>query len=212
MVAIDKVDVIHKFVQTYNSAQDSIESNRMEEAKQKYRELMSAYKQIAGSDMESVHKELAYDQVMKVFNGVKGMKPGPNIHAKSIALAVVIIIISLVIFIKPEIIGMVSFDVNHPPVWNADGNTFVITGVPEGAMFIGNTDRTINLDAFFNDANDDELTYLATSTHGLDVKINRNFLTFLPQSRVFGERVLTVIASDGVEVVQQDLIVRIVRK
>ncbi len=212
MVAIDKVDIIHKFVQTFNSAQDSIESNRMEEAKQKYRELMSAYKQIADSDMESVHKELAYDQVMKVFNGVKGMKPGSNIHVKSIALAVVIIIISLVIFIKPEIIGMASFDVNQAPVWTGDGSLFVITGVPEGAMFIGNTDRTINLDAFFSDANDDELTYLATSTDGLDVKINRNFLTFLPASGVFGERVLAVIASDGAEVVQQDLLIRIVRK
>jgi len=212
VVAIDKVDVIHKFVQTFNSAQDSIDANRMDEAKQQYKELMSAYKQISDSDMEPVHKELAYDQVMKVFNGVKGMKPKQNIHAKSIALAVVIIIISLVIFIKPEIIGMVSFDVNQAPVWTGDGNIFVITGVPEGAMFVGNTDRTINLNAFFSDANDDELTYLATSTDGLDVKINGNFLTFLPQPGVFGERVLTVIASDGVEVVQQDLLVRMVRQ
>ncbi|MBD3304322.1 hypothetical protein GF343_04190 [Candidatus Woesearchaeota archaeon] len=212
MVTIDKVDLIHKFVQTYNSAQDSIDANRMDEAKQKYSELMSVYKQISGSDLESVHKELAYDQVMKVFNGVRGMKPRQNINSKSIAVAVVIIIISLVIFIKPEIIGMVAFEANQAPVWTGDGNLFVITGVSESSMFVGGTGRTINLDAFFNDANGDELTYLATSTDGLNVKISGNHLTFLPEPGVFGERTVTVVASDGEEVVQQDLLVRIVRR
>ena len=212
MVAIDKVDIIHKFVQTYNSAQDSIDANRMDEAKQQYKELMSAYKHISDSDMESVHKELAYDQVMKVFNGVKGMKPRQNIHAKSIALAVVIIIISLVIFIKPEIIGMVTFDVNQAPVWNGDGDTFVITGIPKDRMFGSGYDRTINLDAFFSDANGDELTYLATSAGGLDMKINGNFLTFLPEPGYYGNRQVTVIASDGEEVIQQGLLISVVQK
>ncbi|MBW3004610.1 hypothetical protein KY310_02165 [Candidatus Woesearchaeota archaeon] len=212
MVKIDKVDLIHKFVQTYNSAQDSIDDNRMDEAKQKYKELMSVYKQISDSDMESVHKELAYDQVMKVFNGVKGMKPKSSIHVKSIAAAVVIIIISLVIFIKPEIIGMVTFDVNQAPVWTGDGNLFVITGVPKESMFIGNSDRTVNLAAFFSDPNGDELTYLATSTDGLDVKVSGSYISFIPQPGVFGERVITVVASDGTEVVQQDLLVRIVKR
>ena len=39
VVPIDKVDLIHKFVQAYNSAQDSIEENRIPEAKSKYHEL-----------------------------------------------------------------------------------------------------------------------------------------------------------------------------
>lgn len=212
MVTIDKVDLIHKFVQTYNSAQDSIDENRIAEAKQKYRELMSVYKQISDSDIESVHKELAYDQVMKVFNGVKGMKPRQNINSKSIAVAVVIIIISLVIFIKPEIIGMVAFEVNQAPVWTGDGNLFVISGVTDKSMFVKTSDRTINLDAFFNDANDDELTYLATSTDGLNVKVSGNHLTFIPETGVFGEKTITVVASDGKEVVQQNLLVRIVRR
>jgi hypothetical protein len=212
VVTIDKVDLIHKFVQTYNSAQDSIDENRIADAKQKYKELMSVYKQISASDMESVHKELAYDQVMKVFNGVRGMKPRQNIHAKSIAVAVVIIIISLVIFIKPEIIGMVTLDANQAPVWTGDGNLFVITGITEKAMFVRTSDRTINLDAFFSDADGNDLTYLATSTDGLDVKISGNHLTFLPEPGFFGERVITVVASDGEAVVQQDLLVRIVKR
>ena len=36
VVPIDKVDLIHKFVQAYNSAQDSIEENKIPEAKEKY--------------------------------------------------------------------------------------------------------------------------------------------------------------------------------
>jgi len=212
VVTIDKVDLIHKFVQSYNSAQDSIDSNRMDEAKLKYKELMSVYKQIADSDMESVHKELAYDQVMKVFNGVKGMRPKSNFHVKSVALAVVVIIISLVIFIKPEIIGMVVSDINQAPAWNSDSSLFVISGVSQDTMFAGNSGGTINLDAFFSDADGDELTYLATSTSGLDVKINGDFLSFIPQPGVFGERMITVVASDGEEVVQQELVVRIVKR
>jgi hypothetical protein len=56
------------------------------------------------------------------------------------------------------------------------------------------------------------LTYLATSTDGLDVKISGNHLTFLPEPGFFGERVITVVASDGEAVVQQDLLVRIVKR
>lgn len=212
MVCIDKVDLIHKFVQAYNSAQDSIESNSRDEAKQKYHELMGVYKQISNSDMESIHKELAYDQVMKVFNGVKDMKPRSSLHVTSIAVAVVIIIISLVIFIKPEIIGMITYDFNSEPKWVGDSNLFVITGVPKSAAFAGTVGRTVNLDAFFKDADNDELVYLATSADGLDVKVSGSFLTFIPAPGVFGDRTVSVVASDGSSVVQKDVLVRIVRQ
>lgn len=214
MVNIDKVDLIHKFVQAYNSAQDSIEENKHEEAKQKYHELMQIYKQISDSDMEPVHKELAYDQVMKVFNGIKGIKMRSAISGKSIALAVVIILISLVIFIKPEIVGLAVgtiSSIDSAPYWNGDSNLFVITGVPKSAMFKESYDRTINLDSFFTDSNGDELSYLATSAPGLDVRVKGSFLTFLPQKGVFGDRTISVVASDGEHVVKQELAVSIVK-
>ena len=210
MVLIDKVDLIHKFVQAYNAAQDSIDSNRKDEAKQKYRQLMGVYKEIADSGIESVHKELAYDQVMKVYKGVSGMKFRAPAHSRSIAIAIVIIIVSLVIFIKPEIIGLVVSDINHEPVWNAADNIFVIAGIDPDVMFRETTDRTINLDSFFYDAEGEELTYLATSAPGLQVQVDGDFLTFLPEPGVFGERTVTVLASDGENVARKELLVAVV--
>lgn len=211
VVPIDKVDLIHKFVQAYNSAQDSIEENRIPEAKSKYHELMDIYKDIADSDVESVHKELAYDQVMKVYQGVKGMKVRRTINTKAVALAVVLIIISLVIFIKPEIIGLATFEFNQAPQWNSGTNVFVILGIHNNMEFDEYYDRTIDLDKFFRDPNGDELTYLATSTEGLKVQLNGNFLTFLPEPGVFGKKTMYVVASDGYEVTRQEMIVDIIK-
>lgn len=211
VVPIDKVDLIHKFVQAYNSAQDSIEENRIPEAKQKYHELMSIYKDIADSDVESVHKELAYDQVMKVYQGVKGMKVRKTINTKAVALAIVLIIISLVIFIKPEIIGLATFEFNHAPEWSSGTNVFVILGIQGNAQFDEYYDRTIDLNAFFSDSDNDELAYLATSAPGLKVQLNGNFLTFLPEPGVFGKRAVTIVASDGQAVTKQEMIVDIIK-
>ena len=209
MVLIDKVDLIHKFVQSYNSAQDSIEENRISEAKQKYHDLMEAYKEIADSDVETVHKELAYDQVLKVYQGVKGMKMRKTINTKAVALAVVLIIISLVIFIKPEIIGLTVFEFNDVPQWSASSNVFVIYGLEEGAMFNEAYDQTIDLNAFFTDPNGDVMTFLATSTPGLDIRLNNNFLTFLPEQGVFGRRAIILVASDGKEIIRKEILVDI---
>ncbi|MBW2973599.1 hypothetical protein KY346_04350 [Candidatus Woesearchaeota archaeon] len=211
MVSIDKVDLIHKFVQTYNAAQDSIEENRVEEAKQRYRDLMGVYHQITNSDIEPVHKELAYDQVLKVFKGVKGMKVRSRINAKSVALATVIIIISIVIFIKPEIVGLIPFEFDQPPAWGAADNKFVISSVPEkGAMFPGKHTRTIDLDEFFVDPNDDKLTYLATSAPGLQVELSGSLLTFNPEKGIIGPRIITVVASDGKHITRKEIAVDIV--
>lgn len=210
MVIIDKVDMIHNFVQAYNSAQDCIEENRMDEAKLRYRELMSLYKEISDSDMEAVHKDLAYDQVMKVYQGVKGMKVRSRINTKAVALAIVVIIISVVILIKPEIIGLVAFEIDYPPVWNAADSEFTIRGISNNNMFIAQ-ERTIDLDAFFYDKNGQELTYLATSTEGLGVDIEDSFLTFIPAPGVFGKKTIMVVASDGENVVKQEILVNVVK-
>lgn len=210
MVIIDKVDMIHKFVEAYNSAQDCIEESRIDEAKQRYKELMSLYKDISNSEIETVHKELAYDQVMKVYRGVQGMKVHSRINTKAVALAVVVIIISVVILIKPEIVGLIAFEYNSAPVWNAADNEFTIRGMANNNMF-GGQDRTIDLDAFFYDRDGDELAYLATSTEGLGVKVDGNHLTFIPAQGVYGAKEITVVASDGENVVKKDVIVNIVR-
>ena|GEM_PF-4154517 len=211
MVLIDKVDLIHKFVQTYNAAQDSIEENRVEEAKQRYRDLMDVYHQITTSDIEPVHKELAYDQVMKVFQGVKGLKVRSRINAKSVALATVIIIISIVIFIKPEIVGLIPFEFDQPPMWGAADNRFVVSGVPKkGAMFPGKHARTIDLDDFFVDPNKDTLTYLATSAPGLQIEVRGSLLTFNPEKGVIGPKAITVVASDGKHITRKEIQVDVV--
>ncbi|HLF54713.1 MAG TPA: hypothetical protein VI612_03260 [Candidatus Nanoarchaeia archaeon] len=103
-------ELIKKFVDLHTQAGQFIAEEKVAEARQKYLELLDAYHAIDKSTLEAFHKELAYDQVTKLFAQINETKEKVKLPVNLIAAAVLIIAFSFVIFLRPEIVGLVSFE------------------------------------------------------------------------------------------------------
>ncbi|MEM4246945.1 MAG: LamG-like jellyroll fold domain-containing protein, partial [Candidatus Woesearchaeota archaeon] len=77
---------------------------------------------------------------------------------------------------------------NLPPVWTANITTFVIG---QGAGLV------LNLGDYFADPEGMPLTYIATQTENLDIMLDDDLLKITPEPAFVGERVVSIIASDG---------------
>ncbi len=81
--------------------------------------------------------------------------------------------------------------VNQPPV-------FIETGL----VATQGTPLSIDLAQYFSDPEDDALTFLAGEEDQISVAISGSILTLTPAPGFVGERTLTIVASDGVNVVR----------
>ncbi len=213
MVIIQDIELIKQFVDKYNSAQASIDGNNMGDAKKKYSELLHMYSAINQSKLEKEHKELAYEQVMKVYREVHGGSKGISAISENVSrhfmsksvmvVAGLLILISIVIFIKPEIIGFVLAPsaVNEAPFWAS----------PETAFTVRAPQTRINLDQYFMDADGNKLSYLATSAQGINVEVSNSQLTITPAQEVYGTREITIVASDGIETAKKTITLNIIQ-
>jgi hypothetical protein len=107
----DKIELVQKFVDAYHVTQDCIDSNDIPGATAKYKDLLDVYKQIASSKIDPMHKELAYDQLVKVYNTIQNPAPaGGSMHATThiIAAAILLMLFSFMVFFKPAVFGMVA--------------------------------------------------------------------------------------------------------
>lgn len=213
MVIIQDIELIKQFVDKYNSAQASIDGNNIGDAKKKYSELLHMYSAINQSKLEKEHKELAYEQVMKVYREVHGGNKGISAISENVSrhfmsksvmvVAGLLILISIVIFIKPEIVGFVLAPsvINEPPFW-ASPETFFNVRAPQ---------TRINLDQYFMDADGNKLSYLATSAQGINVEISDSQLTITPALGAYGTREITIVASDGIETAKKTITLNIIQ-
>lgn len=103
-------ELIKKFVDLHTQTTRLIAEQKVADAKQKYLELLDAYHAIDKSSLEKFHKELAYDQVTKVFSQLNQMKESIKIPYNLIVAAALIIALSFVVFLKPQIAGLASFE------------------------------------------------------------------------------------------------------
>lgn len=78
-------------------------------AKQKYQELYSIYQQINDSQLEKIHKEVAYQQLVTSYHLIQDLKDSTTTPTNIIAIAVVIILVSVVVFINPRMVGLAVF-------------------------------------------------------------------------------------------------------
>jgi hypothetical protein len=203
VVRIQDIDLIKQFVDKYNSVQASIDGHKKDEAKKKYKELLGVYNKINTSDLDKEHKELAFEQVMKTYKGMHSIRlPRPAI-SKSVILAGIILLLSVIVFVKPEIIGF-AFEpgvLNQAPVWDSYKTVFNVRS-PE---------TRLNLNEYFFDPDGDELTFLATEPRGVKVEVSGPILILTPSKGVMGPRDITMVASDGQETAKKQVILNVIQ-
>jgi hypothetical protein len=186
-----ETDLVPKFSDKYESALSLINAGNLSGAKLTYRELSSIYSEINASNLEQVHKQLAYNCLVDVYNKLqesRGESPTSKLTTGFIITAVILAILAVVLILKPSIVGLTAADFsNHAPVWTGD-NTFKVSSL-QGSL-------EIDLNKYFSDADWDELTYIATRTENLDVTVIGNILTLIPKIGYEGTEQITIIASD----------------
>lgn len=126
---------MQKFVDAFNETQARLEENDIDGAVEGYKQMLTAYNNIAGSDLDQIHKELAYDQLTKTYQAIQN--PPSSIHATThvIAAAVLLVLFSFLVFFKPTIFGLTSL-------------TTMITNVHElNWAFTESETRNVHLDA-----------------------------------------------------------------
>ncbi|MEM4246901.1 MAG: hypothetical protein QXR48_01350 [Candidatus Woesearchaeota archaeon] len=105
----EKIELVQKFVDKYHETQDCIDNKDITGATTKYSELLDIYKEIASSKLDPMHKELAYDQLVKIYNTIQN-PPKASIHATThiIAAAILLVLFSFMVFFKPVVFGAVT--------------------------------------------------------------------------------------------------------
>ncbi len=145
-IAEGKIDLVQKFVEAYHATQDLIDNKDISGATTKYNELLDIYKEIAASKLDPMHKELAYDQLVKVYNSIQN-PPKASIHATThiIAAAVLLVLFSFMVFFKPTVFGAVTAepkvvqDVNWAFV-EPESRSLHLEAVPKSLSITGKVD------------------------------------------------------------------------
>ncbi|MBN1645235.1 hypothetical protein JW851_04355, partial [Candidatus Woesearchaeota archaeon] len=89
-----------------------------------------------------------------------------------------------------------SNQTNFPPEWIYNSTEFYTAQ---------NAELIIDLNQYFFDENQDVLSYLATQPSSFSVSLEESVLTIKPDQNFVGERILTITASDNMNIVTQDI-------
>jgi hypothetical protein len=101
---------IQKFIELHAKAEQLLNESQVSEAKQKYLDVLSAYQEIDKSDLEKIHKDIAYEQVTSLFKKVNEAKERTKIPVNLIIAAVLVIGFSTLVFFDPSIVGLAGFE------------------------------------------------------------------------------------------------------
>lgn len=110
-ISDEKIRLVQKFVDTYNATEESLNSGDREGAVSGYKDLLDIYNEISASNLEAMHKELAHDQLVKVYDVLQS-PPKNSIHTTThiIAAAVLLVLFSFLVFFRPAISGLTTID------------------------------------------------------------------------------------------------------
>lgn len=103
-------ELVKKFVDLHAQAEQLLSKDQVRDAKQKYLDVVETYHAIEKSTLEHFHKELAYDQVTTLFKKVSEAKERVAIPYHIIAAAALIMALSILIFLKPSVVGLAGFE------------------------------------------------------------------------------------------------------
>ncbi|MBI4141747.1 hypothetical protein HY484_02370 [Candidatus Woesearchaeota archaeon] len=102
-------ELIKKFIETNHAFKSSVADHNTPTAEKTYQELYAFYHKINESSLEQIHKEVAYQQIVEAYHSLQDLKQDTMSPTNIIAIAVVIVIVSTIIFINPRIIGLAVF-------------------------------------------------------------------------------------------------------
>lgn len=128
------VELVQKFVDAFHATQEHVDNSDHEAAAEGYKQMLAAYNDIAAAKLDPLHKELAYDQLVKVYKSLQD-PPQHSIHATThiIAAAVLLVLFSFLVFFRPTIFGFTTAE----PVVIQDVNW----------AFVDSGSRAVHLDA-----------------------------------------------------------------
>jgi len=101
---------IQKFIELHTQAEQFLNESKVAEAKQKYLEVLSAYNSIDKSDLDKIHKDIAYEQVTSLFKKVNEAKERTKVPVNLIIAALLVIGFSTLVFFDPSIVGLAGFE------------------------------------------------------------------------------------------------------
>lgn len=185
MILIEDSQLIKNFVDTYYALKTALSEKNTEQAQATYQQLYNAYTSINTSQLAGVHKEIAYQQLTDAYHSLHDLQNEIKTPANLIAIALVVIIISTIIFVNPQMIGLAIFQhQNHPPVWDGQPQLITIHG-----------ETSLDLSPHFTDKDRDSLVYLALPPEGIKTSIEGSTLTITPAG-FHGDGELEILASD----------------
>ena len=103
-------EIIKKFVDLQNETEKFLNENKIKEAKENYIRITDAYHEIKDSKLENFHKELAYDNMTKIYNKINKTKKKTKIPYHLIIAGILFLIFGTIIIINPSIVGFVGLD------------------------------------------------------------------------------------------------------
>ena len=199
-------ELIKQFVELQNKTERLISEKKPKEAKQKYLELVELYHTIEKSKLEHYHKELAYDQINSLFKKVNECKETRRIPYHLVLAGLLIIGLSLVIFLKPSIVGLAGLeDVIRQPV----NITFTETKLQQIALkdkpiaLMASGTYTGNVKLFYKEGEKFELIYESSGQNGTfkdactetcEMSAPSNFIELFAQIEAGGKLQITELA------------------
>ncbi len=128
---MEQSQLVKDFVESYYKAQQHLDASRVDSARKQYYLLLDIYSKLMKTNMDEFQRELAYDQITKVFNRIKEVQKGTTKMPLNIIVAgVLIIVFSIIVALNPGIVGLTTFqDEISQPVTLVFENTTVSTGM-----------------------------------------------------------------------------------
>ncbi|MBI4016710.1 MAG: hypothetical protein HY363_03380 [Candidatus Aenigmarchaeota archaeon] len=102
----DENALIARFVEQYTTLKTALADEKLSNAMQQYKKLLELYQIINNSSLGNVHKEMAYQQILNCRHDITQLHNDSTNSTNYVAIAVVLIIVSTVIFINPNLVGL----------------------------------------------------------------------------------------------------------
>jgi len=205
VIVIEDKELIKKFIEKNHELKTTLADHNITTAQKTYQELYELYHTINNSSLEHIHKEVAYQQIVSAYHSVQDLKQETLAPTNIIAIAIVLIIVSTIIFINPRIIGLAVSQLealqqkNHAPEWNGQPTTIEVKG-----------ETTIDFAPSFKDKDSDQLVYLAIVPQDIQATVSGSIITITPDQGVTGQKTLELVVSDMKNSVRAKIILNII--